>query len=103
MCIRESESLFEAFAPHMLARDYYVLLFRCSAKDMNVNEVDGVQKNEDGPGFSCARGCRRLCRSTWGRTQKSVFEKPHHHNTTRPVENFILFREYVNMMTCLSL
>ena len=70
---------------------------------MNVNEVDGVQKNEDGPGFSCARGCRRLCRSTWGRTPKSVFEKPHHHNTTRPVENFILFREYVHMMTCLSL
>ena len=25
MCIRESESLFEAFAPHMLARDYYVI------------------------------------------------------------------------------
>ena len=69
---RESESLFEAFAPHMIAHDSCVFLSGLHRKYDREERALIVGGYADPPGVD---------------PQKiSACEKPHHHNT-RPMEN----------------
>ena len=70
---RESESLFEAFAPHMIAHDSCVFLSGLHRKYDREERALIVGGYADPPGVD---------------PQKiSACEKPHHHNT-RPMENY---------------